>query len=102
DIGNPADYSASGLMAGTYTQIFVMGALSDYLSFGFWYAHASLRNGDWHSSGDGGGFRLEVFPLVGLVPVLHGLGMLANLGIGSGSLTSVDPALPQAGGTQSF
>jgi hypothetical protein len=102
EIGNPDYYSASGLMAGSYTQIFVMGALSDYLNFGFWYAHSSLHNGDWQSTGDGGGFRIELFPLVGLVPALHGFGVLANLGIGSGTLTSTDPALPQAGGTQSF
>jgi hypothetical protein len=102
DIGNPDYYSASGLMAGPYTQIFVMGALSDYLNFGFWYGHASVHNGDWHSTGDGGGFRIELFPLVGLVPSLHGLGLLANLGIGSGKLDSTNPALPEAGGTQSF
>jgi hypothetical protein len=102
DIGNPDDYSASGWKVGGYQSIFVMGAFSDYLSFGFWFGHAGLSNGDWHSNGDGGGFRLEIFPLVGLVPTLHGLGVLANLGIGSGTLTSNDPSLPQAGGTQSF
>jgi hypothetical protein len=102
DIGNPAYYSAGGLMFDGMGQIFVMGALSDYLSFGFWYGHASLRNGDWQSSGNGGGFRIEFFPLVDLVPALQGLGILANLGIGSGSLTSTNPSLPEANGTQSF
>jgi hypothetical protein len=102
DIGNSAYYSAGGVMAGSYGQIFVMGALSDYLSFGFWYGHSSLRNGDWTSSGDGGGFRLELFPLVGLVPALRGLGLLANLGIGSGKLVSSHPGLNEANGTQSY
>jgi hypothetical protein len=102
DIGNSADYSAGGFMAGGYGQVFVMGALSDYISFGFWYGHSALRNADWRSNGDGGGFRIECFPLVGLVPALHGLGILANLGIGSGSLTNTNPDLQEAHGTQSF
>jgi hypothetical protein len=102
DIGNPAYYSAGGFMAGGYGQLFVMGALSDYLSFGFWFGHSSLRNADWRSDGNGGGFRIECFPLVGIFPALQGLGILANLGIGSGTLTSTNPSLPQANGTQSF
>jgi hypothetical protein len=102
DIGNPDDYSASGWMTGTMAQVFVMGALSDYISFGFWYGHTNLRNGDWRSTGDGGGFRIEMFPLVDLVPWLHGLGVLANLGIGGGTLTSTTPGLPQAQGVQSI
>jgi hypothetical protein len=102
DIGNSADYSASGWMTGGMGQVFVLGALSDYLSFGFWYGHTTLRNGDWHASGDGGGFRVEVFPLVDLVPWLHGLGVFANLGVGGGTLTSTNPALPQAQGVQSI
>lgn len=102
DIGNPAYYSAGGVMAAGYGQLFAMGALSDYLSFGFWYGHSALRNVDWTSSGDGGGFRLEVYPLVGWLPALQGLGILANLGIGSGKLTSRHPGLNEADGTQSF
>jgi hypothetical protein len=101
-IGDPAYYSAGGFMGGGWGQLFLMGALSDYISFGFWYGHSDLRNSDWRSTGNGGGFRIEAFPLVGLVPVLHGLGVLANLGIGSGTLTSTNPSLPQANGTQSF
>ncbi len=102
DIGNPAYYSAGGFMAGGVGQLFLMGALSDYLSFGFWFGHTSLRNPDWTSNGNGGGFRIEVFPLVGWVPALHGLGVLANLGIGSGSLDSTHAGLNSANGTQSF
>ena len=54
--------------AGTYGSLFVMGALSDYLSFGFLFGHGALQNPDWRSNGDGGGLRIEAFPLVGLVP----------------------------------
>jgi hypothetical protein len=101
-IGDPSYYSASGWMAGTGETLFVMGALTDYLSFGFWFAHATASNGDWHSGGDGGGLRVEAFPLAGWVPSLQGLGLLAQFGIGSGNLTSKRPGLPEANGTQSF
>jgi hypothetical protein len=102
DIGDSAYYSAGGWMAGTATSLFVMGALSDYLNFGFWFGSMQLKNSDWNAKGAGVGFRIEAFPLVDWVPSLHGLGVLANLGLGTGTLTSTTPNLPQAGGTQSF
>jgi hypothetical protein len=101
DVGNPADYSASGWMLGTYESGFVMGALSDYVSVGFWFGHGVFKNPDFRSSGDGGGLRLEAFPLVGLVPRLQALGVLAQLGVGTGNLQS-KPGLPGSSGTQSF
>ena len=102
DVGNAADYSASGWMLGTYESVFVMGALSDYVSVGFWFGHGVFRNADFRSNGDGAGLRLEAFPLVGLVPRLHGLGVLAQLGVGTGDLQSKPPGLPESSGTQSF
>ena len=102
EIGNPGDYSASGFAAGTYGSIFVMGALSDSISAGFWYGHRSLRNSGWRSGGDGGGLRVEGFPLVGLVPKLSGLGVLAEFGIGSGQLNATGPSGAESNGTQSF
>jgi hypothetical protein len=102
DIGNPADYSASGFMFGTYESIFVMGAFSDYVSFGFQFGHNLFRNPDFYSNGDGVGFRLEGFPLVGLFPRLQGLGVLAQFGLGTGDLVSRPPNLPEAEGTQSY
>jgi hypothetical protein len=101
-IGDPSYYSASAWMVGTGATLFVMGALTDYLSFGFWYAHSAASNADWRSSGDGGGLRVEAFPLVGLLPRLQGMGLLAQFGLGSGSLTSKRSGLPEANGTQSF
>jgi hypothetical protein len=101
-IGDPSYYSASAWMGGTVETLFVMGALTDYLSFGFWFAHSSASNRDWHSSGNGGGLRVEVFPLVGLVPSLEGWGILGQFGLGSADLTSTRPGLPEASGTQSF
>jgi hypothetical protein len=102
DIGNPADYSASGFMVGTYQSIFVMGAFSDYVSFGFQFGHNLFRNADFYSNGDGVGFRIEGFPLVGLYPKLQGLGVLAQFGVGTGDLVSRPPDLPEAEGTQSY
>jgi hypothetical protein len=102
EIGNPADYSASGWMLGAAESIFVMGALSDYISFGFLFSHGLFKSSDFHANGDGVGFRIEAFPLVGLVPRLQGLGLFAQFGVGSGDLVSRAPGLPAVQGTQSF
>jgi hypothetical protein len=101
-IGDPNFYSASGWMVGPTETLFLMGALTDYLNVGFFYSHSNLRNGDWHSNGDGGGLRLEVFPLAVAFPRWSGLGAFAQFGIGSGSLAAATPGLPAAQGTQSF
>ncbi|HEX3343709.1 MAG TPA: hypothetical protein VHS09_04010 [Polyangiaceae bacterium] len=102
DIGNEADYSASGFMLGTSESIFLMGALSDYLSFGFMFAHGLFRNPTFYSNTDGVGFRIEGYPLAGLGPRWQGLGALAQFGLGTGDLVSKPPNLPEAEGTQSF
>jgi hypothetical protein len=101
-IGDPTYYSASGAMFGASETVLVMGAISDYLNVGFWYSHAPYKNGDWHSSGDGGGLRLEVFPLIALYPRLAGLGLFSSFGIGGGNLVSSVPGRDEAKGTQSF
>lgn len=101
-IGDPNYYSASGWMGGTSQTVFVLGAFTDYLSFGFWFGANSYRNADWRSTGGGGGFRVEVFPLVDLVPALSGLGLLGQAGVGSGRLVSTVPNLPEANGTRAF
>lgn len=101
-IGNPNDYSASGLMFGSSESFFLMGALTDYLNFGFWYAHAASSNHNWQSSGDGGGVRVEAFPLVTLLPRLAGFGLLGQFGLGVGNLSAKIAGLPRAEGTQSF
>jgi hypothetical protein len=101
-IGDSSYYAASGWMVGSSETLFVMGALTDYLSFGFWYGHASAGNGDWRSTGDGGGFRIEVFPLIAVLPRFDGLGLLAQFGVGGGNLSSKTTGLPATEGTQSF
>jgi hypothetical protein len=111
EIGDPNYYSASGWMGGSSSSLFVMGALTDYLNVGFFFSQAQFRNGEWRSTGVGGGLRLETFPLTVVFPKLAGLaglaglGALAQFGIGSGKLEATSPTLagaPPAEGTQSF
>jgi hypothetical protein len=101
-IGDPTYYAASGAMLGTSETIVLMGAIADYFSFGFWFNHASAGGGDFHSTGDAGGLRLEVFPLTMVYPRLAGLGLLAQFGIGQARLTTKVPGAETAAGTQSF
>jgi hypothetical protein len=101
-IGNPADYSASGVMFGNGDTLLIMGALADYLNFGFWFGSAAFKRGPWRSVGGGVGLRLELFPLVAVYPRLEGLGIFGQFGLGSANLTSSDPDVPKAAGTQSF
>jgi hypothetical protein len=104
-IGNSDYYSASGWLAGTNETIFVMGALTDYFSFGFWFSHALYESPDWHSNSDGGGLRMEVFPFALTLPSvssLAGLGVMAQFGLGSADLISKVTQTPGAMGTQSI
>jgi hypothetical protein len=102
DIGNEADYSASGFMLGTTQSIFLMGALSDYVSFGFMFNHGLYRNPSFYANTDGVGFRVEGYPLAGFGPRWQGLAGFAQFGFGTGDLVSKPPNLPDASGTQSF
>jgi hypothetical protein len=106
EIGNSDFYSSSGWMGGTGQSFFLMGAIADYLNAGFWGGSASFVNHDWRSSGGGGGIRLEAFPLALWSPFgrprLTGLGLLAQFGIGSGSLHARSGGYPDSSGTQSF
>jgi hypothetical protein len=102
-IGDANYYSSSGWLPGTGGSVFVMGSLADYLSFGFFYHSATYRNSDYRSVGEGGGLRIETFPLVVVVPRLAGLGAFAEFGIGTAKLDSqTGSTVPSAGGTQSF
>jgi hypothetical protein len=101
-IGDPRYYLASGPMAGTSETVLLMGALTDYLSFGAWFNHASYAAHDFHSEGSAGGLRVDTFPLVRLYPRLGGLALFAEFGIGGGNLRSEVPGVETAQGTQSF
>jgi hypothetical protein len=101
-IGDPRYYLASGPMGGASGTIFLMGALTDYLSFGAWFNHASYAAKDFHSDGNAGGLRVDVFPLIRLYPRLSGLAAFAEFGIGGGNLRSSVAGVEEAQGTQSF
>jgi hypothetical protein len=97
-IGDPTYYGASGVLFGTGGSGFIMGALSDWLTFGFWFGSATSGNKVAHSTGAGGGLRLELFPLYSLGGALRDLGAYTEVGIGSAKLTfKDDPGNPQTG-----
>jgi hypothetical protein len=101
-IGNPADYSSSGFMYGRSFELVLMGALTDYLNFGLWIGSATFENGDFRSTGIGGGFRVEVFPLFYAYPSLKDLGVFGHFGVGHATLDVKAPGYPSDDGTQSF
>ena len=69
-IGSPDFYSESPLLVGHSTTYFLMGALTDHVSFGPMVNVARFESKSWKSTGFGIGFRVEVFPLVRLFPTL--------------------------------
>jgi hypothetical protein len=101
-IGDESYYSASNVMGGSGGALFVGGALSDYLNFGFFLLSESFRSSSWDSKMSGGGLRVEAFPLVYLVPTLKNAGVFADFGIGATTLDVRTPGYPEAHGVQSI
>lgn len=105
-INDPDYYSSSPLLVGWSTSYFLMGALTDYLSFGPLVNIATFESDEWKSTGWAIGFRGEVFPLMG-VAKKTGLDWLADtaayaqLGFGTTELRAKGP-YPTADGSQSF
>jgi len=99
--GNPDFYSESPMLVGHSTTYFLMGALTDYVSFGPMVNIATFESASWKSTGLGIGFRVEAFPLVGLVPALADTAIYGQAGVGSTELQAKGP-FPSADGTQSF
>lgn len=100
-LGNPDYYSATPLLVGVSQQYFLMGALTDYLSFGPLVSIATFDTPSWRSTGFGIGFRLEVFPLASLAPSLADTAVYGQAGIGSTRIAAKGP-YPDADGTRSF
>ncbi len=100
-VGNPDFYSQSPLLVGASTTYFLMGALTDYLSFGPMVNIARFTSDKWTSNGVGIGFRAEVFPLISLFPRLADTAIFGQAGIGSTELQAKGN-FPSADGTQSF
>src|SRR5579863_363301 len=61
-IGRSDYYSSSPLLVGSTASYFLMGALTDYVSFGPMLNLAHFSDSKWTSDGFGIGFRLEFFP----------------------------------------
>jgi hypothetical protein len=101
-IGDPKYYDGSDAMGGVGGTIFVMGALTDWLSFGAFYARANFRSGDWNSFGGGGGFRVDLFPLYRLYPKLRDLGVYGQFGVGTSTLSPNSGTRESAVGTESL
>lgn len=105
-INDPDYFSSSPLLVGWSTSYFLMGALTDYLSFGPLLNIATFESEKWKSTGWAIGFRGEVFPLVGVAKKI-GLDWLADtaayaqLGFGTTELRAKGP-YPTADGSQSF
>jgi hypothetical protein len=99
--GNPDYYSSSPLLVGWSSSYFLMGALSDYVSFGPTFTIATFESDAWKSTGWGAGFRGEVFPFVRLIPALADASIYGQLGVGTTELRAKGP-YPSADGTQSF
>jgi hypothetical protein len=100
-VGNPDFYSESPMLVGASTTFFLMGALTDYVSFGPMVNIASFESANWTSKGFGIGFRADVFPLVRLFPTLADTALYGQVGVGTTELQAKGP-FPSADGTQSF
>jgi hypothetical protein len=100
-VGNGEFYSQSPLLVGTSTTYFLMGALTDYVSFGPMVNIAKFESDSWKSTGVGIGFRVEAFPLVKLFPMLADSSIYGQAGVGSTELQAKGN-YPSADGTQSF
>jgi hypothetical protein len=102
-IGSPAYHSTSNVIRGANTSIFVMGALTDYVSFGFWLGGGAVQSSEWRSTQFGAGFRIEAFPLYRIYPKLRDLGVSTRLGLGRATLASKLPGEhPSAAGSESY
>ena len=101
-IGDENYYSASDVMAGAGGGLFVGGALTDYLNFGFFVLSQSFRSSSWESRIGAGGIRVEAFPLVYVFPTLKNLGFFGNFGIGADTLDVKGGGYPEAHGVQSI
>jgi hypothetical protein len=101
-IGDPAYYDGSDVMGGGGGAIFGMGALTDWLNFGFFYTRANFRSGQWNTYGGGGGIRVDFFPLYRLYPRLRDLGVYGQFGIGTDTLSPNYGNREASSGTQSL
>lgn len=100
-LDDPAYYHSSGPILGLASRLFLMGALADTFNFGVWFGGMSGQNDTTKVLANGGGFRLEAFPLFSVHPRLRDLGFVAQVGLGGAVADKKDKSL-SVDGIQSF
>lgn len=98
-------YSSSGLMLGNSFTLFIMGALADPLSVGFFFNGQGFSNGDYKAAGSGFGLRVDLYPFAAFKqfkPYLKDMAVTSEFGIGGTLLTPKNTDTVLAQGTQSF
>jgi hypothetical protein len=105
DLNDPNYYTASGPAFGSDFSLFLMGALADPISVGFFFAGVGFSNKDVQTSGSAFGLRVDLFPLACkcVKPFFRDIGLASQFGIGGMKMTpknNVNATL--ANGTQSF
>jgi hypothetical protein len=101
-IGDPAYHSSSPWLPGRSDTLLIMGALTDYLNFGFWLGGAVYSSASQTASDFGVGLRVETFPFLVALPSLERLAAFAQFGLGAGRLVTKNSTVLDAVGTQSF
>lgn len=100
-LGDPSYQLSSGPVFGYGGRVFFMGALADTFNFGLWFGGMSGEGSTAKTSAQGGGFRVEVFPLYNVSPALRDLGVIAQLGVGTAKADAKKTTL-SVDGTESF
>jgi hypothetical protein len=93
-IGFLSAYTVTGARPTTLGELWIGGALTDYVNFGIGLSSSMLlATGDNKAKNMGGMFRIEAFPLFPLGGPLRDLGVRFDAGLGSGSVTDPSGAL---------
>lgn len=100
-LGDPSYQLSSGPVFGYGGRVFFMGALADTFNFGLWFGGMSGEGSTAKTSAQGGGFRVEAFPLYSVSPALRDLGVIAQLGVGTAKADAKKTTL-SVDGTESF
>jgi hypothetical protein len=105
DLNDPNYYTASGPALGSNFSLFLMGALADPISVGFFFGGVGFSNKDVQSAGSAFGLRVDLFPLAChcVKPFFRDIGLASEFGIGGMKMTPKNNMnVTLADGTQSF
>jgi hypothetical protein len=85
-IDNPAYVADTGAAFGTTFDLWLGGALRDWLNFGLGVKSFGIEGSDQQLSGFGFIFRIEAFPFFAEDDKLQDVGMLASFGLGGAQI----------------